>query len=114
VASHPRTNEKVFFNQILLHHVSCLETSVQRSLSSIFREEDYPRNVYFGDGSKIEGAIIDELRELYSRESVSFRWREGDIMLLDNMLVAHGRHPFTGSRKIVVAIGDMMNADQLD
>jgi alpha-ketoglutarate-dependent taurine dioxygenase len=114
VASHPRTNEMVFFNQIQLHHVSCLDHSVRKALSALFEEEDYPRNVYFGDGLKIEDHIVEELRELYTQESVSFRWQEGDIMMLDNMLVAHGRNVFTGSRKIVVAIGDLMSADQLE
>jgi hypothetical protein len=28
------------------------------------------------------------------------------MLILDNMLVAHGREPFAGSRKIVVAMAD--------
>ena len=33
--------------------------------------------------------------------------RTGDLIVLDNMLVAHARRPFEGSRKILVAMGDM-------
>jgi hypothetical protein len=29
------------------------------------------------------------------------------MLVLDNMLGAHGRHPYVGARKIVVAIGEM-------
>ncbi len=29
--------------------------------------------------------------------------------MLDNMLVAHARSPFSGPRKIVVAMGEMIN-----
>jgi hypothetical protein len=29
--------------------------------------------------------------------------------MLDNMLTAHGRNPYVGSRKIVVAMGEMIN-----
>jgi alpha-ketoglutarate-dependent taurine dioxygenase len=29
----------------------------------------------------------------------------GDVLLCDNFLVMHGRQPFSGDRKIVVAMG---------
>ncbi|MDA2921410.1 TauD/TfdA family dioxygenase, partial [Desulfobacterota bacterium AH_259_B03_O07] len=31
-------------------------------------------------------------------------WQKGDVMVLDNYLVAHGRRPFKGPRKILVAM----------
>jgi len=30
----------------------------------------------------------------------------GDVLILDNMQVAHGRDPFVGPRKIIVAMAD--------
>jgi hypothetical protein len=30
----------------------------------------------------------------------------GDILMVDNMLVAHGREPFSGPRKILVAMAE--------
>ena len=39
VAQHPKTGETVFFNQVQLHHISCLEPSVRQSLLAMFREE---------------------------------------------------------------------------
>ena len=55
----------------------------------------------------IDDALVDEVRDLMDRESVAFSWQEGDVLVIDNMLVAHSRSPFTGPRKIVVALGDM-------
>ncbi|HEY0169642.1 MAG TPA: condensation domain-containing protein, partial [Pyrinomonadaceae bacterium] len=107
VARHPRTGETVFFNQVQLHHVSCLEQSVRETLLSMYRGEELPRNVYYGDGSPIEDSVVAEVVETYRRAAVSFPWREGDILLLDNMLTAHARNPYTGTRKIVVAMGEM-------
>jgi alpha-ketoglutarate-dependent taurine dioxygenase len=40
------------------------------------------------------------------QKSVLFRWQEGDLLLLDNVLVSHGRMPFTGPRKILVAMSE--------
>ena len=36
--------------------------------------------------------------------AVSFAWRRGDVLMLDNMLVAHGRATFKGDRRVVVAM----------
>jgi amino acid adenylation domain-containing protein len=108
ICKHPLTGEDVFFNQILAHHVSCLEPATRESLLSLFGEEGLPRNVYYGDGTRIEDSVIDEVREIYERAAVVFPWQENDILLLDNMLTAHARNPFTGPRQIMVAMGDMV------
>jgi hypothetical protein len=107
----PQTGERVFFNQIQLHHVSCLDSAVRESLLSMLKEEELPRNVYYGDGSAIEDSIVEELGELYRQTSVSFPWRQGDILMLNNMMVAHGRNPYVGERKIVVAMGEMIDKE---
>jgi amino acid adenylation domain-containing protein len=107
ITKHPQTGELVFFNQIQLHHVSCLEPAVKDSLLSTFGEEKLPRNVYYGDGSPIEDAVVEEIRSVYEQAKVSFPWQQGDVLMLDNMLTAHGRHPYVGPRKILVAMGDM-------
>jgi hypothetical protein len=36
------------------------------------------------------------------------------MVTLDNMLVAHARDPFQGERKILVALGDMITAEEVD
>lgn len=111
VAQHPKTGKMVFFNQIQLHHVSCLEPAVRDSLLSAFPEDALPRNVYYGDGSPIEDDLVGELGQLYQRTAVSFPWQSGDVLLLDNMLTAHSRNPFIGPRKILVALGQMNTED---
>lgn len=113
VARHPVTGEAVFFNQVQLHHVSFLEPEVRESLLSLGGEDGLPRNVYYGDGSPVEDQVMKEIEELYWRLSVQFRWREGDILLVDNMLIAHARNPYSGARKILVAMGDMLDKKEL-
>jgi amino acid adenylation domain-containing protein/non-ribosomal peptide synthase protein (TIGR01720 family) len=111
IVRHPKTGEPTFFNQIQLHHVSCLEPSVRETLSSLYAGEQLPRNVYYGDGTPIEDALVQEICELYRETSASFAWREGDMLMLDNMLTAHARNPFAGTRKIVVAMGAMQTGE---
>ena len=113
VAKHPKTGEDVFFNQIQLHHVSCLDRAVRDSMLSMLREEDLPRNVYYGDGTPIEDSIVEEICHVYESSASRFPWQQSDILLLDNMLTAHGRSPYTGARKIVVAMAEMFENKQL-
>jgi acyl carrier protein/alpha-ketoglutarate-dependent taurine dioxygenase len=108
VADHPKTGERVFFNQLQAHHFSCLDPTARKVLVSQFGEHGLPRNVYYGDGEQIPDAVVDQLRALYERRARSFIWQQGDILMVDNMLAAHGRRPFMGPRKIVVAMGEMV------
>ncbi|MEU5539085.1 TauD/TfdA family dioxygenase [Streptomyces sp. NPDC020362] len=107
VLRHPVTGEAVFFNQLALHHPSALDPETRSSLLAFGGEQSMPRNVFWGDGTVIDDAVVAEVRDLMDRESVAFSWQEGDVLVIDNMLVAHSRSPFTGPRKIVVALGDM-------
>ncbi len=106
VAIHPRTLQTVWFNQAHLFHVSNLEPAVRDALLSFVNEEDLPRQAFYGDGTPIETTVLDEIRDAYRCHAVQFPWHEGDVLMLDNMLVAHGRTPFKGPRKILVAMAE--------
>lgn len=106
VARHPRTGDRVWFNQAHLFHVSNLPAETRESLLEILDEEDLPRNVLYGDGSPIEPDALDEIRAVLDEAKVVFPWRDGDVLMLDNMLAAHARTPFQGPRKVVVAMAE--------
>ncbi len=110
IARHPATGEAIWFNQAHAFHLSSLDPAVQESLLSIMKEEDFPNHAYYGDGSPIENSVIDEIREVYRQAAVMFPWRDQDVLMLDNMLVAHGREPFIGPRRIVVTMADSTSA----
>jgi Taurine catabolism dioxygenase TauD, TfdA family len=97
----------VWFNQAHLFHVSSLKPEVRESVSSAFKEEDLPRNAYSGDGSPIKDSVFEMIRDLYLQEAVMFSWQEGDILMLDNMQMAHGRRLYQDSRKILVGMAEL-------
>ena len=107
IATHPDTGEQVWFNQAHLFHISSLGEQVRESLLASSAGEP-PRNACYGDGSPIEDAALAEIRAAYDRETVVFPWQPRDVLLLDNMLAAHGRHPYRGARKIVVGMGSKL------
>ncbi len=106
IATHPLTGESVWFNHGVFFHVSTLEPQIREALLKAFSEEDLPHNTYYGDGTPIESEVLEQIREAYRAETVIFPWKTGDILMLDNMLTAHGRQPFSGPRKIVVGMSE--------
>lgn len=112
VEQHPVTAQMVWFNQAHLFHVSRLPAEVREWLLAAFGEDNLPRNVYFADGSSIDAAMLDEISRACESQAVVFPWQSGDVLLLDNMLTAHGRNPFVGKRKVVVGMAESYESKQ--
>jgi alpha-ketoglutarate-dependent taurine dioxygenase len=111
--NHPVTGVPLWFNQAHLFHVTSLPQELQEAFAMMFDEADLPRNTYYGDGTPIEPEVLEAIREGFAAETISFPWEQGDILLLDNMLVAHGRGPFVGPRRIVVGMAQAVSAADL-
>lgn len=107
VMTHPETGEALWFNQAHLFHVSGLAPRVRDAMRMVFKDEELPRNSLFGDGTSIPDADLEEVRAVYREVTFAFAWQAGDVLMLDNMLMTHGRLPFTGARRVVVAMGGM-------
>ncbi|WP_394842174.1 TauD/TfdA family dioxygenase [Pendulispora brunnea] len=112
IATHPRTKDVVWFNQAHLFHVSNLEPAAREGLLAVFAEDELPRNAFYGDGTPIEDGVLDEIREVYRQVAVAFPWQEGDVVLADNMLVAHGRSSFKGPRQVLVAMAESYRPEE--
>jgi alpha-ketoglutarate-dependent taurine dioxygenase len=110
VRTHPDTGESIWFNHLLFFHITSLSPSVRDAITSGVAEDDLPFNTFYGDGTPIEPEVLTEIRDAYDAETVTFPWQFGDVLMLDNMLVAHGREPFSGPRKVVVAMTDPVDA----
>ena len=104
-ASHPDSGEMTWFNHLTFFNVSTLDSMVAEALL-LMGKENLPNNTYYGDGAEIEPAALDELRAAYEAEAVVIPWQEGDVMMLDNMLVAHGREAYRPPRQIVVGMAE--------
>jgi alpha-ketoglutarate-dependent taurine dioxygenase len=113
VARHPLTGEVTWFNHATFFHVSTLEASVREALLAEFAAEDLPTNTFYGDGAPIEPQVLDQLRQAYDEETRRFPWQQGDLLMLDNLLVAHGRAPYSGERRVLVGMAEPMTWDQV-
>lgn len=113
VIRHPVSGEPSWFNQAQHWHVACLDPDTRDALRTMFGEDDLPRHCYYGDGSPIADADMEHILSVYRELEVCFPWQAGDVAVVDNVLAAHGRNPFQGERKILVALGDMESYDNV-
>ena len=104
VATHPQTGEPVWFNHAAFFHSSSLDPATREALLAEVGEGELPNQTFYGDGTDIDPADVEILRQAYRQEAVTFPWRTGDVLLLDNMLTAHAREPFSGPRQILVGM----------
>src|SRR4030095_1890937 len=100
------TGEELWFNHITFFNIAVLDRTIQEVLTDEFSERDLPNNTYYGDGSQIEAGVIEELRMAYLSEMVMFPWSMGDVILLDNVLVAHARSSYIPPRHVVVSMAE--------
>lgn len=102
---HPTTQEEVWINQAEQWHPSSLDSDLREDLLSVLSEDELPHNAFFGDGSPLSMPDLKNIREAMEAEERIFEWQAGDVLICDNFLVMHGRQPYTGDRRVLVAIG---------
>ena len=109
-ARHPQLDELVMFNQAHLFHVTSLDGARAKALEDLFGKDRLPRTSAFGDGGEFPPETLAAVRDAYSANAVDFPWQRGDVLLIDNMQVAHGRRTFKGTRKVLAALMDPASA----
>jgi alpha-ketoglutarate-dependent taurine dioxygenase len=103
---HPVTGTIVWFNQADQWHPAGLGDSTGAMLAGLMPPEELPQYVTLADGRKIPDEVIHHIQECGRLASVDIAWHTGDLVLVDNIARAHGREPFTGPRRVLVAMSD--------
>ncbi len=101
---HPDTGETFMFNQAHLFHISSIEANKVEAMKEMFGYDRLPRNAFFGDGEEIPVEVIETISAAYEAAAIDLCWQQGDVALLDNFRMAHGRRTFTGERKVLAAL----------
>jgi len=105
--AHPITGEKVWFNQAASFCLTPRTSGMARWLLYQIawpNVKQRPFHAQFATGEAISVRQLNEVNRAIDCATVSFPWRQRDLLLADNYLVAHGRNPFRGPRRILVAM----------
>ncbi|MEU6439243.1 TauD/TfdA family dioxygenase [Streptomyces sp. NPDC047046] len=101
----PRTGRDTWFNQADQWHPSNLPDDEGELLLSITESvADLPHWVTYADGTPLSDADLAEVRAAQDAHKLIEPWQRGDVMIVDNHSVLHGRQAFTGTRKVVVSM----------
>ena len=104
MARHPVTRDLVWFNHAAFFHRSSLPSDMRKLIDSTCTDCGPPHATSYGDGREISEDAVSELWTAYREEERLFDWEAGDVLVIDNMLVAHGRRPYTGPREVLAAL----------
>jgi hypothetical protein len=120
---HPVTGEAVWFNHSQVFHPSAAPAEYRRiaqrmgpvpyavlsrvaeaavRVKARTQGEEQAMHCTYGDGTPIPDRDMDAVRDAIWHNQVFFRWRKGDVLILDNDAVAHARMPYTGPRTVAV------------
>ncbi|MEQ8956267.1 MAG: TauD/TfdA family dioxygenase [Gammaproteobacteria bacterium] len=84
---------EVFFNQLIAAYMGWKDA--RNATSKVVR---------FGDDSAISDADMGQVAALAEALTFDLQWQAGDMVIVDNFLVMHGRRPFQGRRGVLAAL----------
>lgn len=110
---HPRTGEVLWFNNVAFWHPKSLDRALRLGLRGKM-EAELAFSSRLGDKTPIPAEWIDAMLAAYSDARVPFSWREGGMLILDNMLYAHGREKFRGKREVWVTMAQKVHRSTVE
>lgn len=107
--THPRTGEEVYRGVVHFHpddyaDAAQVPEQVRQKIDELLARQRIPSGYMLGDGSVLAPHERHPLARRIEELETYWDWQAGDLMIIDNLLVAHGRNPFEGSRDVQVAL----------
>jgi len=106
VIRHPLTGRRCWFNQIAFLSEWTLDPEIREYLVDLYGADGLPFNTRYGNGDAISRETIDLINRVYQANTVREPWRDGDLLLVDNLRTAHSREAYEGRRDVLVALAD--------
>ena len=90
---HAPSGNEVFFNQLIAAFCGWQD-----------QRNEGTRSVTYGDGSAFDDADVQSAVEIAYDLVFDLPWDSGDVALIDNYQVMHGRRPFSGQRSVLASL----------
>ncbi|MGW1894591.1 TauD/TfdA family dioxygenase [Streptomyces sp. NPDC002004] len=111
VVRHPATGERLWFNQIAFLNELTLDPAIREYLISLYGPGALPFTTYYGSGEPVPAEVVATINDVYTAQTMREPWQAGDLLVVDNLRMAHSREAYEGERDIVVVLGDPVRLD---
>jgi alpha-ketoglutarate-dependent taurine dioxygenase len=102
---HPKTGERFYRNN--LHTNRSFDRPGFREIEAAVRAtQKHASGMYLDNGETLTADEAATINRIYEEIELAWPWQNGDVMVLDNLQVAHGRNTYSGPREIMVALFD--------
>ncbi|MQL46718.1 taurine catabolism dioxygenase TauD [Photorhabdus khanii] len=103
VARHPDTGKALWLNHTLFFHHLSIPNEYRQSMGTLTQMR-FPFDTRYGDGQAIDVPTMELIKDLYEQNAISVQWQPGDVLIFDNLSMAHAREPFEGERELYLAM----------
>ncbi|MFK3651166.1 TauD/TfdA family dioxygenase [Lysobacter enzymogenes] len=97
--AHPQTGQEVWFNQAEQWHPTAMKPAMRAMFEQLVGKGNLPHECEYGDGNALEDEALTLVRRALDDNKLLFDWQRGDLLMIDNILMMHGRESFKGERK---------------
>ena len=97
---------ELYFSSLLNRHASWLDAHAYFGKLPLVER---PYHCVWADGAELSAAELHEVRALHDECTLELQLLQGDVLVLDNLRVAHGRTPWAGSgRQMGLLLSDLV------
>ncbi|MER7769126.1 TauD/TfdA family dioxygenase [Kitasatospora sp. NPDC096140] len=106
VVAHPRTGVPGWFNQIAFLNELTMDPAIREYLLDQYGPAGLPFTTAHGDTTPIDADTVETVNTVYDAAAFGESWQDGDVLVVDNIRMAHSREPYEGRREVAVVLGD--------
>lgn len=103
--THPVTGERFYRANLHTHYLTYeRHPRGDERRNAMLSANKLPTGYAIGNGRELTRDESRQLESLFDAAVMGWKWQAGDLMILDNLQVAHGRAPYKGHRETLVAL----------
>lgn len=95
---HPTTGQEFYRTALHANARIRAERETNQEAKQLHASQKIPSDMVLGDGEPLTDEEERALAKVVEDATIFWKWRNGDVMILDNLQIGHGRNPFVGER----------------
>jgi len=88
-----RTGKNVFFNSMIAAYTGWNDS-----------RNTGKEAVVLGDFTPVDQQAVEDVAEFMRQKRVAFKWKKGDVLIIDNFLAMHSRETFVRPRRVLASL----------